>query len=96
MKKPQPKKHAECDQCLRDRPLLMPVAFIPGWPIVMWSMLCWQCRTSIQVSRHWDRYCIPGYIYENSHDPKLRATYLNWLELDDLALAINSDLEVKR
>lgn len=56
----------------------------------MWQMLCWQCRTAMQVSRHWDEYCIPGYIYENSHDPELRATYGKWLLADDLGAAVLS------
>jgi hypothetical protein len=86
MLRPEPKKHAECDQCLRDMPLLMPVAWIPGWPFVAWEHLCLECRCSMQLSRGaGDRYGEPGYIWEHSDrpgSPGLRPRYLEFMAND--------------
>lgn len=86
--KPKPQKHAECDQCEHIKPLLMPFGLIPGWPIVVWQMLCMDCRTTQQVSRHWDRYCVPAYHFEHPRDPRrdaeMRATYQEWLASESI------------
>jgi len=84
MRKPSPKKNAECEQCHRDVALTMPVGFAPGWPMIVWQQLCLQCRTSVQMSRHWDRYCIPAYHLEHSADGDLRDTYRKWLAVESL------------
>lgn len=84
MERPQPKKHAECEQCLREKPLLMPVSWIPGWPMVVWSLLCLDCRTSSETSRHWSRYGCPGYRLEHSHDAAERETFQEWLKVESL------------
>ncbi len=80
MQKPPPKKNCECDQCLEVQPLLMPVGGAPGFPVIVWEHLCLTCRTSAQMSKHSNRYWMPAYHLEHSHDPEKRQTYQKWLE----------------
>lgn len=84
MKRPQPRKHSECEHCLRDMPLLMPVALIPGWPIVVWVHLCIDCRLSLQMSKHRDRYCEPGEMWKFHQCESVRQTYDKWLLVEQL------------
>ena len=80
MKRPKPKRHAECDHCHRDKPLLMPVGGAPGWPVIVWQLLCLDCRLneSHQPSRHWT----PAEWMRFHHRPEVRAAYDNWLAAD--------------
>jgi hypothetical protein len=80
MQKPPPRKNAVCDGCHENAPLLMPVGVMPGWPIVVWEMLCGECRTAMRVSRHWDRHCVPAYILEHSSRREDRERYAEYVE----------------
>lgn len=80
MRKPQPKKHAECDHCHRVKPLLMPFGWIPGFPFVMWELLCWRCRCSVQLSRHSQWYGVPADVERWSHDPNDWKRYEQFLK----------------
>jgi len=83
MLKPMPQFHAECQECLKVRPLLMPVAWLPGWPFVAWLMLCWRCRTSMHVAKQgWPRHGAPGYLLEHSQHPGDRRLFERWLAAD--------------
>jgi len=79
MQKPRPKKRDVCDGCHNHAPLLMPVGIMPGWPIVVWEMLCLECRTTMQVSRHWNRYYVPAYILEHSSRREDRERYAEYV-----------------
>lgn len=81
MQKPAPKKHSECDQCLRVKPLLMPVGGAPGWPIIVWQHLCLDCRVAEQMSKYSSDYWMPAYHLEHSPDPAKRQTYQEWLAM---------------
>jgi acetone carboxylase gamma subunit len=83
MRKPPPKKNAECNHCLQVKPLLMPVGMAPGWPLIVWEHLCLECRTSQQMSRFEDRHYTPAYHLEHSPDPHLRQVYQEWLDKED-------------
>lgn len=78
MHKPQPKKDAECDGCCELKPLLMPVGGAPGWPVIIWEMLCLQCRLNSpqRPSEYWK----PGEWMQFNSDPEIRAQYDEWLE----------------
>lgn len=81
LKKPRPKKHDECDFCLKIRPLLVPVAFIPGYRLtIIWLHLCFECRLNVQHSRHLDFYGEPAAIWKYSANPKMRKAYKNYIE----------------
>jgi len=84
MHKPKPKKNAECGRCLERKPLLIPVDFVPGWPIVIWEHLCFECRMQVQFSKHSDFYCEPGSIWKYSNNPESRAKYKKWLGVKTL------------
>ena len=52
MERPAPKKNAECDFCLKTKPLLMPVGYAPGWPTITYSHLCLECRLAVKTSEY--------------------------------------------
>lgn len=84
MKRPDPKKHDYCDKCDRLMPLLMPVSFVPGWPIVVWEMLCIDCRLNVRLSRHFNSYGIPGDVMRFSHRKISRDAYDEWIQVEQL------------
>ena len=75
MQKPQPKKHAECQQCLRTAPLLMPVGFAPGFPVIVWQRLCLRCRLNA-VS---DKWAVLASDLQHSKHQNAREAYPEWL-----------------
>jgi hypothetical protein len=79
MQRPQPQKHAECQECLRVMPLLMPVSFIPGWPCVIWELLCLGCRLNVRMSKHGTKYGEPGDVWKYSARKTQRDAYDEWL-----------------
>lgn len=82
MQAPRPIKQSECEQCLKVKPLLMPVSFIPGWPIVVWGLLCVDCRLNVRLSKHSDNYCEPGEMWQFSHRKEQRDAYDEWLAVE--------------
>lgn len=82
MEKPSPKKNARCDGCQEVKPLLMPMGYAPGFPIIVWEHLCMECRTSQQMSRYSSSYYMPAYHLEHSACGVDRAAYQEWLAAD--------------
>lgn len=75
MERPQPKKHAECENCLEHAPLLMPVGFAPGFPVIVWRRMCLKCR----LSERSDRWSILASDLLHSPSEAARNAYNDWL-----------------
>lgn len=52
MKRPAPRRNAECIECLTTKPLLMPMQIYPGWPDPVWIHVCVGCRVNWRDDHH--------------------------------------------
>lgn len=80
MNRPKPKKHALCLKCFEVKPLLMPVGIIPGFPVVVWELLCLQCRMTARCERarnHRHGFYADAYKFSPRKDQ--RDAYDEWL-----------------
>jgi hypothetical protein len=75
MERPKPLKHAECECCLEDAPLLMPVGFAPGFPLIVWQRMCLACRLTATS----DQYSMAASDIQHGKRPETRAAYSEWL-----------------
>ena len=75
MEKPSPLKHAECESCLEDAPLLMPVGIAPGFPVIVWQRMCLSCRLSARS----DQYAMLESDLLHSPNEQARAAHPRWL-----------------
>jgi hypothetical protein len=75
MKKPSPEFNKECPGCLQQKPLLMPVPVAPGWPIIMWELLCIECRLNVRS----DEWGTLGWELKHSKNKKTRDSYSKWI-----------------
>lgn len=84
MKRPAPKKNAECGCCLKVKPLLMPVAYIPGMPVVVWELQCLECRLLHRYERAQtnDHGC-PAELWRYASHPPMREGYRLWLLVEN-------------
>ena len=80
MRRPEPKKHSECEQCLEVKPLLMPVDCAPGFPMITWSLLCKDCRINSDQDTH--PMVSSGWSLKYSHHKYQREAYKEWLEVE--------------
>lgn len=87
MKQPKPQSNAECQGCLKRKPLLMPVAIIPGWPVVAWLNLCLECRMNARYEKsqnHPAQHSTWGDAFKFSRLKKQRDAYDEWLLVESL------------
>jgi hypothetical protein len=75
MQRPEPKKHAECSQCLEHAPLLMPVAIAPGFAVFTWPLLCLLCRLNVRSN---DYEMLASDLLHSRHEES-RAAYPEWM-----------------
>lgn len=75
MQRPEPEKNGECEGCLEDAPLLMPVGFAPGFPVIVWQKLCLRCRM-VATSDEWST--IASDLMHSKHRGA-REAYPKWL-----------------
>jgi hypothetical protein len=75
---PKPKKLEECSRCLEVKPLLMPVPIAPGWPVIVWPLLCLSCR----LNERSDECGTLGWDLEHHPSAETRAAYGEWLAAD--------------
>lgn len=75
MDRPEPKKHDKCEGCLEDAPLLIPVAFAPGWPVIVWQRLCLACRLSMTS----DKWIFMASDMQHHKRRETREAYPEWL-----------------
>ena len=75
MERPKPLKHAECESCLEQAPLLMPVGFAPGFPVIVWQRMCLACR----MTATGDQYSALASDLQHAPKAHTRAAYNKWL-----------------
>lgn len=68
-------KHAECESCLEDAPLLMPVGTAPGFPVIVWQRMCLSCRLSARSDKH---SVLESDLLHSRHE-SARAAHPRWL-----------------
>lgn len=52
--KPVPLKNSECEFCLEESKLLMPVQFAPGFPEFVWARICLACRMEFKSDKDFE------------------------------------------
>jgi len=75
MQRPEPIKHGTCECCDEYAPLLMPVGFAPGFPVIVWLRLCLSCRLSMTS----DKYTLMASDIQHSVRASARDAYVDWL-----------------
>ena len=76
MHRPNPLKNAECECCLVQAPLLMPVGFAPGWPVIVWQRMCLACRLNTAS----DSTLALATDLQHARRAETRAAYHRWLD----------------
>lgn len=76
MQRPAPRKHSVCDGCDKRSELLMPCGFAPGAPVIVWQLLCLDCR----MSERSDEWCMTADDLKHHRRPETRAIYPEWLQ----------------
>ena len=75
MQRPEPLKNAECECCLEPAPLLMPVGFAPGFPVIVWLRMCLKCR----LNERSDKYSMMASDLQHGKRVETREAYDRWL-----------------
>jgi hypothetical protein len=77
MKRPAHKKKSRCSCCNKVKPLLIPIGYAPGWPYIVYSHYCFDCRLQLRVDYD-SRYMWLVEDMIHSKRPEARAAFDEW------------------